>query len=337
MIQNPYLQLLRISNVFTVPPDILVGYFALYYSSNQLLSPAGNFFDLVILIFSSIFLYLGGLVSNDLFDLKIDKAERPNRPLPSGTIKTSNALILSTILFGLGLILSAFINVTAISISILLTVGILVYNYKLKNGLFRPYLMGGIRALNVIYGASVFLEIQLGNLVISVSDINNNNINSIGSPVLEFTFDSIAILALAAISVFVHIFTVTLLSSRETAQELSGKKEFKVKKIQFSYLAFLLIVGTFGTTILPYKPDFVVFFIFFSFLISFVYYKAYKKLKLHSDKKEQIIQFIVKNMILFLIVLDSAFLAGESGYVYGLLTASLIVPSVFLGKKISMT
>ncbi|MDP8906882.1 MAG: UbiA family prenyltransferase, partial [Thermoproteota archaeon] len=145
-----YLQLFRIPNIFTVPPDILGGYFVT--SLNNV--PSLNYFDVFLLVLSSIFLYVGGLVTNDLFDIHKDKIERPNRPLSSGNIKKSTAVLLSALFFVAGVFLSSLLTFTSTLISIFLVVMILLYNYKLKNGLTRPFLMGGIRSLNVIYGAS---------------------------------------------------------------------------------------------------------------------------------------------------------------------------------------
>ena len=158
MLQNPYLRLFRISNIFTVPPDIIVGFLAVSITFNS--STGYSISDLVILIFSSIFLYLGGLVSNDLFDIKADRLERPTRPLPSGSIKKTNALLLTILMFSLGLILATFVNPSALGISMLLIIGIISYNYRIKNGFFRPYLMAGIRSLNVIYGASFVFDLS---------------------------------------------------------------------------------------------------------------------------------------------------------------------------------
>src|SRR5688572_29299642 len=152
MLQNPYLKLFRISNVFTIPPDIIVGFLAV--SINFSSSTGYNISDLVILIFSSIFLYLGGLLSNDLFDIKVDRLERPTRPLPSGKIKKTNALLIAILMFSLGIISAATVNYLAVGISLLMITCIISYNYRIKNGFFRPYMMAGIRSLNVIYGAS---------------------------------------------------------------------------------------------------------------------------------------------------------------------------------------
>lgn len=158
MLNNPYLKLLRIPNIFTVPSNIILGYLIAF----SLISVTTNneVFDVVtllILITSSIFLYLGGLVSNDFFDEKIDSIERPSRPIPSEKVSKKNALILLTFLFLLGLVLSIVVSVASFLVAVLLIVCILSYNFKLKNGFFRSYLMGFIRALNVFYGFSYIL------------------------------------------------------------------------------------------------------------------------------------------------------------------------------------
>ena len=59
-----------------------------------------------------------------------------------------------------GLILATFVNPSALGISMLLIIGIISYNYRIKNGFFRPYLMAGIRSLNVIYGASFVFDLS---------------------------------------------------------------------------------------------------------------------------------------------------------------------------------
>ncbi len=71
-----WLQLLRAPNLFTVPGDPVAGY---------LISNAG-FIDgsIGLVAIASLCFYGAGLLLNDLVDLAEDRAERPNRPLPSG-------------------------------------------------------------------------------------------------------------------------------------------------------------------------------------------------------------------------------------------------------------
>ncbi len=72
-----YFQLFRLPNIFTVPPNILAGYFVTLININNIV----NYFDIFILTISSIFLYIAGMITNDLFDVKKDKLENSTRPL----------------------------------------------------------------------------------------------------------------------------------------------------------------------------------------------------------------------------------------------------------------
>ncbi len=322
MLQNPYLKLFRISNVFTVPPDIIVGFLAV--SINLSSSIGYSISDLVILIFSSIFLYLGGLVSNDLFDIKVDRLERPTRPLPSGKIKKTNALLLAILMFSLGVILATFVNHLALGISMLLIIGIISYNYRIKNGFFRPYLMAGIRSLNVIYGASFVFSISN----ISTMDNGDNFISNTG-------FSSFLLLALASCVVYFHIFILTSLSKSETTREfLRVKNELNIQKIQITYIIFLLISLSLAIILTPFKLDFLIFILFFLFLINLLFNKASK---MDGAQGEAVIRFMVKNMLILLIILDSAFIAGEAGLFTGSIVALLAIPCIILGKWVSMT
>ena len=311
MLQNPYLKLLRISNIFTVPPDIIVGFLAV---SINLSSSAGHSIsDLVILIFSSIFLYLGGMVSNDIFDIKVDRLERPTRPLASGSIRKTNALLLTILMFSLGLIIASFVNHSAVGISMLLIIGIISYNYKIKNGFFRPYLMAGIRALNVIYGASFVLDISNYSTGLS----------------------SFLLLALASGAVYFHIFILTSLSKSETTREfLRVKHVLNIQRIQIIYLVFLLVSLSLAIILIPLKLDFLIFILFFLILINLLFNRASK---MDNGQGESVIRFMVKHMLILLIILDSAFIAGEAGLLSGSIVALLTIPCIVLGKWISMT
>ena len=324
MFQSPYLQLFRISNVFTVPPDIIVGFLAVsIYSSS---STGFSISDLVTLIFSSVFLYIGGLVLNDLFDIKVDRLERPNRPLPSGRIKKGKAILITVLLFSLGLVLASLVNHTALGISLLLIVGIMAYNYKIKNGYFRPFLMAAIRALNVIYGASFIFDIP-----ITSSD------SSEGIMTANANFDPWLLLTVAASTVYFHVFILTSLSKSETAREFSRIKiKLSIQNIKIIYLIFLIISISIAIIFTPYKLDFLIFILLYLFLINLLFTRALKKGN-DQGQDPELIQFVVKNMLILLILLDSAFIAGEAGLLNGSIVAMLSIPCLILSKKISMT
>ncbi len=311
-----YLQLFRIPNIFTVPPDILGGYFVTAINN----VPSLNYFDVLLLVFSSIFLYVGGLVTNDLFDIHKDKIERPNRPLSSGKIKKSTAVLLSAIFFGTGVFLSSLLTFTSTLISILLVVMILLYNYKLKNGLTRPFLMGGIRSLNVIYGASCNMDL----------------LNGINWPTnTVYSYITLANLLALSLAVFIHVFTLTFLSTRETQQDEKGlvERPLNLKRIYACYLFLFTMIYFLGFQYLPNKLLFSIFFVSFLLLITVLFCNKIRKMQYGFEDA----QFLVKNMIVLLIALDSSFVAGSSGIYFGVLSMGMIIPCVIIGKKVQMT
>jgi 4-hydroxybenzoate polyprenyltransferase len=112
-------------------------------------------------------LYTAGMVLNDVFDIDIDKQERPFRPLPSGQIGPGTARAFG---FGLlldGILLGAVAGYAALSngsiaipwrsgaISISLAASVLLYDGFLKKTPFGPLGMGLCRFFNVLLGMSV--------------------------------------------------------------------------------------------------------------------------------------------------------------------------------------
>ena len=327
MLENPYLKLLRIPNIFTVPPDIILGYTIAITMVSFANFSGSHILALPFLITSSVLLYLGGLVSNDYFDAKIDAAERPNRPIPSGRISKRNALIMQIGLFLSGFVLSAFVSIMSILLAGLLIACIISYNYKLKNGYFRSYLMGGIRGLNILYGASFVLA--LPNL--SQSNFFYSYINS-----ADLESDLILMLIFVCLSMFFHVFLLTFLSAKETTREFfSSTWNYNLKNICSAYLIYIAIIGSLGSLFMEHAVQFLIFLSGFVVIVCLIFYKANKKRV--DPETNNSIQFLVKNMILLIIVLDSVFIAGLSGFMLAFCTSLFIIPSIILSKKISMT
>ena len=86
-----------------------------------------------------VFLMAGGSMAfNDYFDRDIDKISHPLRPIPSKRLTAKEELYFSLILFGLGLLISAFINFICFGI-VLFTIAFL-YGYEVY---FKNYGFAG--------------------------------------------------------------------------------------------------------------------------------------------------------------------------------------------------
>ena len=68
---------------------------------------------------------MGGMITNDLFDIQVDTQERPGRPLPSGRVRMSAAWSLA-----LGMQAVAFMLASQVSmVSLYCAVGVCALTY----------------------------------------------------------------------------------------------------------------------------------------------------------------------------------------------------------------
>jgi 4-hydroxybenzoate polyprenyltransferase len=145
---RPYLQLVRLPNVFTALADILLGWLAVDPERTQLPGLIG-------LLAASACLYMAGMVFNDFFDLEQDRRERPFRPLPSGRVSRRAAGVLGAALLAAGTLAAALVSGTSLVVALGLVSAILLYDGGLKRTWAGPLAMGGCRLANVLLGVSV--------------------------------------------------------------------------------------------------------------------------------------------------------------------------------------
>lgn len=146
-----YASLVRVPNLFTAPPDVVLG--AALAASAVPGSPA--IASVAGLAVASMLLYAGGTTLNDAFDAPVDARERPERPIPSGTVDRMTAFGLGGGLLVAGVAV-AFLaaGVPSGVVAAAIAVGILLYDGALKGGSLGFLTMGTVRGLNVLLGLS---------------------------------------------------------------------------------------------------------------------------------------------------------------------------------------
>ena len=143
---RPYLELLRPANVATALADVLAG-FALAGLANRPSLPW--------LLLSTVCLYGGGIVLNDVFDRDLDRAERPERPIPSGRVSTAQAAMFGGTLMAAGVGSAAMASRAALLMSLAIAGCVLLYDaWGKRHAAIAPLNMGMCRALNLLLGAA---------------------------------------------------------------------------------------------------------------------------------------------------------------------------------------
>lgn len=162
-----YLRLMRPANILTAVTDILAG----IAISGFLYIPHDVQGTLQILcaVLATIGLYGGGVVFNDIFDASLDRVERPERPIPSGIVSRTQAMILGIYLLLLGVLAAFAIGELQGFLAVCIATAALVYNkYGKHHTVWGPLNMGLCRGLNLLLGISIVPEMlpQYGWLAI---------------------------------------------------------------------------------------------------------------------------------------------------------------------------
>lgn len=145
---KPYFQLVRLPNVFTAAADSLSGWLLV----GGALADAGRWLPLAL---ASMAIYASGIALNDVFDLELDRAERPGRPLPSGRVSRRFAVALAAVLLIFGLASAGAVGTRPAVVASALIASVVAYDAGIRRTVLGPELMGACRGLNVLLGMSL--------------------------------------------------------------------------------------------------------------------------------------------------------------------------------------
>lgn len=149
-----YLRLVRPANLLTAVADILAG----VAISGFMTSAYADYLDLLpvaCLCLATIGLYGGGVVFNDVMDAALDRTERPERPIPSGSVSATQAVILGSYLLLVGILAAFAVGRAPGYIAISIAACALVYDKWGKHTTLGPVNMGLCRGLNLLLGLSI--------------------------------------------------------------------------------------------------------------------------------------------------------------------------------------
>lgn len=124
-----YMKLLRLWNGAIAALGLLLGVAVAVGAS-------GFSVDIYQLILGAIIVILfvgAGNSLNDYFDIETDRIAHPARPLVAGTISRTTALFSASVMFAICFILSIFLNPLSLALVGFAILGMISYEYKLKN------------------------------------------------------------------------------------------------------------------------------------------------------------------------------------------------------------
>lgn len=306
-----YLELVRVPNTFTAMTDAVAGYW---------LVMAELRFDarLACLVSASALLYAGGIVSNDLADVEVDRRERVERPLPSGRVSKRAAVVLTVVLLLSGVALAfgvGFLGDSGVAgaeftvrfrpglVSLGIVAAVLAYNFVLKGTLFGPLVMGLCRGLNLLMALSVGWWLS-GDLML------------------------VAILAMTH-----YVASLTYFGAHEAGR--SGRLRLVTGGIGVTTAILLLGLLVAGRSILVNDEihGSVLVVLWLSLLIHVVR-RVYRAVK---NPTPQQVQYAMKTFILGIIAFDATIAGSAVGWVGAAVVLAFLLPTIVLGRWVYST
>lgn len=181
-----------------------------------------NFNISILAGLSAAFTASAGNIINDIFDIEIDKINRPKRPLASKKISKNSAIFFYLALIITSLILSWFINFYAFIIVLITTLLLFIYSKYLKRIVLigniivslltgLVFIFGGVVAGNpsaaIIPAVFAFSINLIREIVKDMQDVEGDKVASITTYPIKFGFQKSKILILV-LTVSLIIFTL---------------------------------------------------------------------------------------------------------------------------------
>lgn len=305
-------RLVRLPNVFTVLADVSAAFLLVSHSP----APTGRF---ACVLLAGVCLYWAGMILNDVFDIEVDRRERPLRPLPDGRISLATARTAGWGLLLLGVVLAAIsgylpgddVVLTWRSglIGLLLAVAIVLYDGPLKHTPVAPVTMGICRMLSFLLGASPALD----------------------GPLPQYLFEPHVLAAAAGFGIY--IMGVTWMARHEAGVTSKGT------------LVGSLVVLLAGCGVLAFSPHLAgpdadlqfgagPFALLIGLLAVTFLYRASGAV---ADPRPERVQIAVKTALLTFIPLAAAVALLGAGPFYGLAVFGLVFPALLLASQFRMT
>ncbi len=138
--------------ILSRPVNVLFSFLSVFVAI-VICGPLNDWPRIFLACLSAAFITAAANAINDVYDLEIDRINRPLRPLPQGVLTPREAFVFSISFFFLGVLSSAFINVQAFIIAVTFSALLTIYSAKFKRlPLIGNFTVSLATAFAFIYG-----------------------------------------------------------------------------------------------------------------------------------------------------------------------------------------
>lgn len=138
--------------ILSRPINVLISFISIFVAI-IICGPLHDWLRIILACLTGAFITVAANAINDVYDLEIDRINRPSRPLPKGVISPKEAIVFSIIFYILGVLSSAFINILTLIIALIFSALLTIYSAKFKRlPLIGNFTVSLATAFAFIYG-----------------------------------------------------------------------------------------------------------------------------------------------------------------------------------------
>ena len=143
------------------PINLLITFFSILVGAAICIKGIYFLDKIILAAVSGVLISASGNIINDIFDIEIDKINRPDRVLVKGDLKINEAVITYILFAYTGIFISSYVNYNALIISTSASILLLLYSYKLKQMLLLGNTVVAVMTGMVfIYGGAAVQNIK---------------------------------------------------------------------------------------------------------------------------------------------------------------------------------
>lgn len=260
----------------------------------------------------SMLIYAAGMVSNDLFDHKIDLEERPQRPIPSGRVNRWEASLLMLTLQTGALFIAYQLDIVVVYAALATIISTYAYNYIFKMQWISPFIMGICRGCNFWIGLCVAWVLISKSITLD---------HTVEDPALNLlivlTQPSVGLITIGSI---IYVMTLTMVSTYEVTGGVIAQRRSKVLcALSLLPLCYWVcnILNVWAWSCL---------------LITWILYKAMQPLLNHVDGDSIFVRQVVMAGIRGVALMNAVICCGFGFYMYGILLVVLTLSAKYVAR-----
>jgi len=144
----------------TRPNNVLIAFLSVWIAA-VVAGGIDPIFDLILVSISAALITIGANVINDIFDVEIDRINKPNRPLPSGNVSIREAYIIFSCSYLIGWVMAWLVNHYVFLVALIFGLLLILYSYRFKRMvLVGNFVVSLATGMAFIYGGMAVNRIE---------------------------------------------------------------------------------------------------------------------------------------------------------------------------------